>query len=108
MVPSFHPAKNNEPHMVAKTIFSRRWVASRDVDLSPRAASVAIDGPPCVRGLSSAGVALEEGDLVGGYECSTGYFDGIFEAVWVIVVVADIMERKKVGGKCDRGENVVH
>ena len=49
-------------------------------------------------------MGLEEGDLVGGYGCSTGYFDEIFEAPWVMVVVADIMGSNRVGGNCDRGE----
>lgn len=46
VVPSFHPAKNNELHMVAKTTLSRRKAANRDVDLSPRAAVVATDALP--------------------------------------------------------------
>jgi len=69
VVPSFHPAKNNTPHIVVKTIFSRQRAVFRDVELSSGATVLAaIDAVTSSKGLSRAGVALEREALVGGYE----------------------------------------
>lgn len=68
---------------------------------------VAVDAPTSPKRLSSARVALGEEALVGGYEWFTGCSDGIFEAPWVIVVVAD-MKVYTVGvrEKCAQGQKI--